>query len=490
MDFELIITIEDETKVSARRSDDQSIARGELEYDDLRRQTIQIFQDWLNRGRITRRRELEVLGTHLFRTVFNDNKILSKYQEALRQVEGDQRLRIQLCFEEQAAALASWPWEFLYYNLPGSETYFFAVRNKLVLSRFIDLNISRDNLVPEDEPVRILVVSVKPSRNNDTEEAELGLESVATRPVATREVVKVIEELKEKHAVTIEKMEQPTAYEFSRKVEAFEPHILHFIGHGQYHRGKNNSLISFMEADKKTVNWVEDTYFAEYFDLVKPRLVFLHLCEGGTTEYDTFYETFSGLAPKLIKKGILAVVAMQYPISNNDAKTFCLEFYGKLMENAPVDYAVQSGRANITRRDNTAWDSRRFGTPVLYMRSKDGQILTVGKRRTGEGAGAGKSGRVGGQSESPSPEVKPSAAGKTEPENGRPVQPDIGALISEVIQLGLKQGLPNDELERLLITLGSFQGLEAQKLQLRIIDLLKTETVAVNNVLIQLLKTM
>jgi hypothetical protein len=129
-----------------------------------------------------------------------------------------------------------------------------------------------------------------------------------------------------------------------------------------------------------------------------PRLVFLHMCAGGITETDaTILQAFSGFAPKLIHANIASVVAMQYPIANDDARDFSLAFYATLAKGDSVDEAVQEGRYELDRHRS----SRVFGTPVLYMHCAEALALpqeppessqlagsSIAQGRAGEGVGA------------------------------------------------------------------------------------------------------
>ena len=64
---------------------------------------------------------------------------------------------------------------------------------------------------------------------------------------------------------------------------------------------------------------------------------------------------------------------MQYTISDSTAKLFADEFYKTLALGFPVDTAIQETRNAISM--DVGLDKRDFGTPVLYMRAKDGIIL-------------------------------------------------------------------------------------------------------------------
>jgi AAA-like domain/CHAT domain len=86
-------------------------------------------------------------------------------------------------------------------------------------------------------------------------------------------------------------------------------------------------------------------------------------------------EAFSGTAPNLVRRGIPAVIAMQYTIFDSTAKLFADEFYRILALGYPVDAAVQMTRNAISM--DVGLETRDFATPVLYMRAADGVILSL-----------------------------------------------------------------------------------------------------------------
>jgi len=83
------------------------------------------------------------------------------------------------------------------------------------------------------------------------------------------------------------------------------------------------------------------------------------------------------MAPRLVQKGVPAVIAMQYSIRDETAKLFADKFYRTLALGKPVDEAVQSARNLISIQIGP--DRRDFATPVLYMRARDGVILDLAK---------------------------------------------------------------------------------------------------------------
>ncbi|HYT41244.1 MAG TPA: hypothetical protein VEP90_02755, partial [Methylomirabilota bacterium] len=94
-DAELTFIIQDASTVLARRQDGAE-SRGTFVLNSLDFRTIGVFEDWLNRGNITRRLELEVFGTLLYRVLFSD-QIGHFFEQSLDKArKAKQRLRVQL----------------------------------------------------------------------------------------------------------------------------------------------------------------------------------------------------------------------------------------------------------------------------------------------------------------------------------------------------------------------------------------------------------
>ena len=93
-------------------------------------------------------------------------------------------------------------------------------------------------------------------------------------------------------------------------------------------------------------------------------------CEGGNTNS---LQGFLGLAPKLVQRGVPAVVAMQYKVSITTGKLFLQHFYKAVAARKPVDWAVQYARNAIAIK--VGRHTRDFATPVLYMRAKNGEVF-------------------------------------------------------------------------------------------------------------------
>jgi hypothetical protein len=356
---ELTIEVNSRTEEVTASTVGGAEATGRLSLDPLRRDTIRVFEDWLRKDQIRVRQELIVLGHHLYFALFSQGTsgktspadLLRKCLEGVQKDKGS-RLRLQLRFTEDNASLIRLPWEFLY---SPDRQQFLATDVNLVLSRYIPLSVDREPLNPEKGCLRILIMISRPSDQQD---------------VIANEVVKAIQSLS---GVDVKIVKNSTLDALEAALMEHQPHVFHFIGHGNYDADSGGSLAL---VDPKTGNSdpLDDVTLIQSFQAkgIFPRLVFLHMCEGGKSEGDaSALQAFSGFAPRLMHARIPAVVAMQYPIKNGDAQEFAVAFYRYLATGGTIDGAVQQGRYSIDRFRKT----RVFGTPVLYMHSCDGIIL-------------------------------------------------------------------------------------------------------------------
>jgi CHAT domain-containing protein len=82
---------------------------------------------------------------------------------------------------------------------------------------------------------------------------------------------------------------------------------------------------------------------------------------------------FVGVAPALVRAGAMAVVAMQFPVSDQGARIFSAEFYRMLVRRKPVDEAIDEARFGMTI--NLGLDTSDWVAPVLFMRDTSGRLF-------------------------------------------------------------------------------------------------------------------
>ena len=101
-----------------------------------------------------------------------------------------------------------------------------------------------------------------------------------------------------------------------------------------------------------------------------PRLVVMNSCSSGHTGVNG---VFSSTAATLVRRGISAVAAMQFTISDTAAIAFARGFYTAIACGRSVDEAMRSGRISILGAPHTL----EWVTPVLYVRGRTARLFNM-----------------------------------------------------------------------------------------------------------------
>lgn len=406
---ELIITVQNNRDVIARRSPGDEEVSGKVKVDPLLLETIKQFDELLKRGRLDRRNYFEVLGRLLFDMLF-DGEVKTLFEAALADTPGDERLRLKLNLKPAPAHLAELPWEYLYYESAGD---FLATMIKLVLSRYIARGGEPE---PKDEPLTVLLVISEPKGLN---------------PVAAANFLREMDEWSEEFGMNIHILDVPTADNLSASLARHRPHILHFIGHGRVNLAEKRSEIAMFNDEEGAKWWCPDKQFGRSFlKGSSVRVAFLHLCEGSVSD-EGYPVSFAGMAEPLLLEGLQAVLAMQFPVPDADAVRFCSRFYRDLAKGRRLDQAVYAGRTHLIRSANI-FDRRDFATPLFYMVSADAIVCPREEREEkGSGVPAGQaSARTRGAAAGPAESTGASEAAPDEP---RPI------TAHTLVEIGLEQ---------------------------------------------------
>jgi Fe-Mn family superoxide dismutase len=248
------------------------------------------------------------------------------------------------------------PWEFLYDPLRGEYLCF---SRDTPIVRYTDLSQSVEQLTVEP-PLRILGMVASPRDLAPLDvEHEKGLMDEA------------IEGLQADGLVNLTWLEGESWRDLQRTMRRDGPwHIFHFVGHGDFDLNAEEGLIAFAEKGTGRRHLLSSRDLARLLDgHPQLRLVFLNSCEGAKGSEG---DPFSGTAATLVRRGIPAVVAMQYQITDKAAIEFSSAFYESLADGLSVDAAVIEARVAVSMDSMLEW-----GTPVLYMRSPDGRLFDV-----------------------------------------------------------------------------------------------------------------
>jgi CHAT domain-containing protein len=140
--------------------------------------------------------------------------------------------------------------------------------------------------------------------------------------------------------------------------------VFHFIGHGGFDSKRGEGFIVIQEEGGASGR---ELYADSLRDLLtgphEPQLVVLNSCSGATSEPG---DLFSSTAARLVLGRIPAVVAMQFPISDEMAIKFSKLFYSYLSDGYGVRTALILTRVELRNNGFDEWVS-----PVLYMRTPD-----------------------------------------------------------------------------------------------------------------------
>jgi hypothetical protein len=280
-------------------------------------------------------------------TRFRDSLGLARRQEA--------RLRVRLWLGD-APELADLPWEFLYEPLRRE---FLCLSQETPVIRLLDVPAAPRPLALKP-PLRALVVVSAPTDQHDLD--------------AERELLRLRESVKglvEAGLLVLDLLPQPTLEALRQHLLRSHPcHIFHFIGHGAFDHRSEEGVLLFEDARHRS-QAVSGQWLGTFLrDEPTLRLAVLNACEGGRAGSA---DPFGGVAQGLFLKGLPAVVAMQFAISDQAAGIFAPAFYGALAAGLPVDAALAEARkAIVAQCDGVEW-----GTPVLYLNAPDGRVFDV-----------------------------------------------------------------------------------------------------------------
>ncbi len=286
----------------------------------------------------------DALLTGEVRTLYNDS-----LRTATLQGRG-LRLKLRVNTPEMAAL----PWEFLYD--PRRAEYICLSQDTPIL-RYLELPQPIQPLTVTP-PLRILGMVASPS--------DLGSLNVA---VEKQRVEDSLRDLQAAGRVELTWLEGQTWRALQQAMRRGEWHIFHFIGHGSFDAATDEGLVMLCGEDGAAQRMSATQLGRLLANHRALRLVLLNACEGAA---GSTHDLFSSTASILVRRGIPAVLAMQYPITDRAAIEFSRTFYESLVDGLPVDAAVVESRVAISLAvSNTV----EWGIPVLYMRTPDERLF-------------------------------------------------------------------------------------------------------------------
>ncbi|HEX2217384.1 MAG TPA: CHAT domain-containing protein [Gemmatimonadales bacterium] len=289
-------------------------------------------------------------GHDLFQSLFT-GAIRSCFEESLARLSGDpdRGLRIELQADARDVTLAPLlhlPWELLHDpNQPDP----LCLDPRTPLVRRIAPVIQRERGFPE-LPLHVLAIAPNPDP--------------ARRLDLERELVEMRHSLA--GVAEIHVLRRPTREALHDALHERSVHVLHFMGHGAFSPQLGRSWL-LLEDHSGNQRPISADSFARLLrqapDLV---LVVLNACESGISPAAVLFDPFAGTGAALVARGIPAVVAMQFSISDVAAIQFCKALYTALAQGQPIEQAVTEGRMLLADTPHLSWE---WTTPVLYLQT-------------------------------------------------------------------------------------------------------------------------
>lgn len=323
-------------------------------------------------------------GRSLFELLLEDSQVANAW--AILQGAAPQR-RIRLSIDDNAAELHPIPWELLYEPGEGGEGVNLAAAGATPFSRYIP-GAQADPPPAAAHRLKILVAIANP----------LNLTSWGLPAIDVEKEWETLTSALAGLPVDLRLLPQPCTLEAIEAELLKGAHVLHIIAHGVWSKSKQeaaivlanrNNQLHFVYADEHAqalARHLRDggapagqpafpLHAAGAAGEQAPslRLVFLASCQTATQNPT---DAFAAFAPRLVRAGAPAVLAMQDLAPVESTRAFAVVFYRQLLSHGRVDLAANQARAALL---TGRWPGAHI--PVLFTGLTDGQLLTASPTR-------------------------------------------------------------------------------------------------------------
>ncbi len=294
---------------------------------------------------------LRAAGARLFRALFHgDVREIYLLSRGRTESLPDRGLRLRLILPTGTADLAllqSLPWELLYCE----DTDDFLARNVLtpIVRQLAIPRVSSSFPDTGEGRVRILIAVAAPRGPDQLDDAE--------------ERARILNAWCQQENVEVRVLLSTTLSRLYETLRSDHYQVVHFIGHGSFNSATGvGSLV--LETPEHLPHLVSGDVLAETLRASRElRLVFLNSCHSAQLGYHPGQDPLLGTASALVRRGIPAVIAMQFPVSDSVALTFSEAVYRSLARGSSLDTAVADGRLALYQADPESWE---WITPALF----------------------------------------------------------------------------------------------------------------------------
>jgi tetratricopeptide (TPR) repeat protein len=338
----------------------QARAAMDLPWDDdaLEARLAALEDAVLGGGATAARQDTQTFGSQLFDALLT-GEVRTVYDRS-RQAMAAQNEGLRLKLRVNAPELATVPWEFLYDPRAGE---FLALSRLTPVVRYLELPLGEQALAVKP-PLRILGLVAGP-----TDAPPLDVQREKAR------LEQAVQPLQAAGQVELVWLEEQSWRSLQAAMQAGPWHVFHFVGHAAFDPRSAEGVLLLANDDGRAAPVSAGQLAGLLADHRTLRLAVLNACEGARGSEQS---RFSSIAAGLVRRGLPAVLAMQYEISDRAAIEFTASFYSALAAGLPIDAATSEARKAI---DLALAGSLEWGTPLLIMRTPDGALWDVQQRR-------------------------------------------------------------------------------------------------------------
>jgi serine/threonine protein kinase len=290
------------------------------------------------------------LGSLLFNTLFPAKAKMLYY--ACRAASRRLHRYLRLVLRIGPPHLAALPWEFMWDDESGT---FPCLYHPTV--RYVEQPWPTD-MIQTKVPMRFLGMVAAPM---DRPKLKVERERAA--------VERALHSLIEQRQLRLDWVRGEAWTDLQRKLYKRQYDVFHFVGHGGFARHGNEGYLAFTGTDGSSDRVPASDLAAMLAGQHGLRLAVLNSCESARGDG---HQGYTSVAETLVRHGLSAVLAMQNAVSDPVATRFAIGFYDALSALMPIDLAATHGRQAVKRECN---DSLEWGSPVLYLRSREPAYL-------------------------------------------------------------------------------------------------------------------
>ena len=301
--------------------------------------------------------DMQYIGRELFGAVFQES-IEHRLQFSLELARRSQsRIRLQLRFD--APEISRLPWEYM--NSEKMAPNFLALNPNTSITRYIPFGVPAD-FAEFRGPLRILVAISQPI---DLPQLDTTMEKNRIMMVLRTSLSNLV--ILGQAKVTF--LEHATREKLSQCIADGKFDVFHFIGHSDFDAEDGGGSI-MLEDDEGNAAPEAAEGIGMLLIGSTVRLAVLNSCEGAVASTES---VFHGVAQKIVRVGVPAVVAMQHKVFDTAAIEFASSFYYSLLTHYSVDAAVHDARQSLFKKFGLA--KQAWGTPVLFMRTGGAEVF-------------------------------------------------------------------------------------------------------------------